>query len=362
MACGRGAREESRLNVQHDERSRQVAILVDYRGAFWSSTKNVSTLTSMNVSALQAELAALGHPSRVIEFAAVDLHEDWSGIPIIFTSSEDADLLYKSYVEDVVLGLSLAGARLIPRYEFLRAHHNKSFMEHLRAVRLPEDSLGRGTRTYGCFEELREARHPSAPAVVKPSAGAGSRGVEIVENRKQLEEYAKEVSRSDDFVTAFKSAVKTRLRPGFVPESQNRRKFIVQPLIADLSGDFKVLVYGRRYFGVHRSNRRGAATASGGGVLDFAIENYVDPDHLLAYAGSLVDRLGTPFLSLDIGHTGDAFHLLEFQAVNFGPATLERSSRHYVRNRGGRFATANSSADLEKTFAEAVSGAIRDEF
>ncbi len=51
---------------------------------------------------------------------------------ILYTSSEDEGYFYKSYIEDIVLGLQLSGARVIPDFKYLRANNNKVFMEILR--------------------------------------------------------------------------------------------------------------------------------------------------------------------------------------------------------------------------------------
>lgn len=47
---------------------------------------------------------------------------------ILNTSSEDNGYHYKDYIEDIILGLYLQGAILLPEYKYLRANNNKVYM------------------------------------------------------------------------------------------------------------------------------------------------------------------------------------------------------------------------------------------
>ena len=58
---------------------------------------------------------------------------------MLYTSSEDPDYFYKSYIEDIVYGLKNIGAKLIPPYKYLRTNNNKVLMEILRdQFKIPE--------------------------------------------------------------------------------------------------------------------------------------------------------------------------------------------------------------------------------
>ena len=103
--------------------------------------------------------------------------------PRIVTSAEDGGLKYKSYIEDVILGLALAGANIMPRYELLRSHHNKVAMEALRWLYFPEEARAFDTKIFGTMEEALSSI-PSAtyPLIIKSAEGAGSTGVVKVDD------------------------------------------------------------------------------------------------------------------------------------------------------------------------------------
>jgi hypothetical protein len=63
--------------------------------------------------------------------------------------------------------------------------------------------------------------------------------------------------------------------------------------------------------------------------------------------------IGTPLCSLDIGFDGAVFHLIEFQCLNFGPLTAEKS-RHYHKYINGRWDKVVEQCDLEYVFCEAI--------
>lgn len=333
----------------------RIGLLVDYRGCFWSSTTNVRTGTTMNVSRISELLSDAGHEPDVMEFADVDLGQRWHGVPVVFTSAEDRGLAYKGYIEDIVLALESAGARTFPRFPLLRAHHNKVFMELLRKQLAPETFLSRETRTFGAFEEFQpRVGEVPMPAVVKSAAGAGSSGVRLVATLPEALIAARSLSQSDPRLEEVRELAKQRLRPGYRRTSTHRSKFIVQPLIPNLRGDFKVLKYGRRYFAVYRGNRAEVAMASGGGLLDFDVDSHVDVEALLAFAADFAEAVANPWLSMDIAHVDGGFQLIEFQALHFGPATLEKSEFHYLQDDRGGFQCVPGQMELEQAFVDAL--------
>ncbi len=85
-----------------------------------------------------------------IDFIRHSYTDSW----VLYQSSEDPDLLYKGYLEDILFGMQLQGAKLIPTLEFFRAHHNKVFMEVLRNVRGPKRIQNIRAWTFGTLEEF----------------------------------------------------------------------------------------------------------------------------------------------------------------------------------------------------------------
>ncbi|MFE9201810.1 hypothetical protein [Micromonospora sp. NPDC007230] len=297
-----------------------------------------------------------GFTPEVTSFRDVDPSADLQGVPVLYTSSEDTGLEYKSWIEDLVLALETSGARTLPGYRFLRAHHNKVMMEALRTQLFPKEAAELHTRSFGTFEELATATALDGrwPKVIKASAGAGSLNVALVHNRADLLRAARQISRTRNPHETLREHGKRILRRGrHYANSLHRQKFIVQDLISGLTGDFKVLRFGDRYYTLWRQNRPGDFRASGSGIFDYHSTAGVDRAALLDYAEQVSETLGTPTASLDVGFDGRRFHLIEFQCLHFGTVTAERSTHYYTRSDGSWRQVADR-CDIEAVFCDAI--------
>lgn len=128
-------------------------ILVDDRGQFYSSTKEQGA--SMDVNIVAGKLKKLGYTVVVRGFSELIFGEEsYEDFFVLYQSTEDPDLRYKDYIEDVLLGLKVSGAKLIPQFEYFRAHHNKVFMEILRQ----KMNYGGYSKSFhfGTLEELKK--------------------------------------------------------------------------------------------------------------------------------------------------------------------------------------------------------------
>jgi hypothetical protein len=228
-----------------------VLLLVDYRRAFWSSTRNLSRLYSLDVDRLRAELSRLGHDVEVLGFSELDLsRDDLRNAYVIYTSSEDVGAHYKRYIEARVFGLRMVGALPIPEPELLLAHHNKVMMESVRQACLGEARGQLASHTYGTLEEFQSTSSDWAagPAVMKPARGAGSRGVSLVHDRKGSLRIARKLSRSLGAREAALEQAKRWRHRDYVHRSWDRRAVVVQQFLPNLAGDYKVLRYGERFY------------------------------------------------------------------------------------------------------------------
>lgn len=337
---------------------KRIVIIVDYRSAFYSTVGTQRTLCSMNVNKISDIFSRFGFHVDVVKYSDVNLCADWLGVPVIYTSSEDIGLLYKGYIEDVILSLEMSGALLLPDYRYLRAHHNKLMMELLRYKLFPSEASSLNTQLFGVFEELKSSNLSAKwPKVLKAAYGAGSKQVVMAKNRDELLFLARKLSRSwafSDLIREFRSRIFWR---GYTPRSINRNKFIIQDYIENLDGDFKVLRYGKRFYILSRRNRKDDFRASGSGDFSFEIPSSVDLNALLSYSESVSDTIGTPLCSLDVAFDGIRFHLIEFQCVNFGPLTAEASPNYYIKkdNSWGRV---EEQCDLEFVFCDAIASFI----
>jgi hypothetical protein len=280
---------------------------------------------------------------------------------VLYQSSEDSDLRYKSYQEDVLWGLRLAGALLIPRLEYCRAHHDKVFMEFLRDLsRLPEIQTVR-SRAFGTLEDAKAALdHLEVPCVVKGASSACSEQVALAKDHRELLRHVERFSRSDPMWRQLRRVIAGRIcrwlgRQRSPRVSLHRNRLVVQPFVAGLQHDYKVLVYGDRYYAVRRRVRTGDFRASGSGMVEWPGEL---PAGLLDYAKKISDHFGAPFVSLDIAQDERGFHLLEFQFVLFGNLTVEGAEHWFVSGPRGWERKVGRSV-IEAEFARSVDSYLR---
>lgn len=331
----------------------KLIILTDYKNTFYSSTKNNRTLCTMNVEQIAKYFKQQGIYVQVLSFSKINAELDYHNTYIVYTSSEDYGLSYKSYIEDIVLFLNRKGATLIPDYPYLRAHHNKAFMELIRYQLLPEQAKLFNSKIYGTFEDIQDANLPNQKYVIKSAFGAGSKYVKSADSNEKLLKEAQRISKNKSLFGLLGEYKKRVLWRGYQRNSLNREKFIVQDFIGGLNGDFKVLKYGEKFYPLFRKNRENDFRASGGGRLSFDIPNDVDKYKLLDFAKEVSDIIGTPLCSMDIAWDGSKFLLVEFQCLCFGPYSAECSERYY-RKSNETWEIIKEVCDLEKIFCEAI--------
>jgi hypothetical protein len=107
-------------------KNNKIFISTDYRKGFYSSTKYRGTY--MNYKKVAKLFKKQGYNVEIENFSEVDFYSSkYKNSFILYQSSEDPGLKYKCFIEDIILGLKLKGAILIPEFKFFRAHHNKVF-------------------------------------------------------------------------------------------------------------------------------------------------------------------------------------------------------------------------------------------
>jgi hypothetical protein len=330
--------------------STPILLLTDYRGYLYSSTRAWDAC--VRVERVCEGLRQAGFEPSVRQFADIDFRaESFAGLHIVYQSAEDPDLLYKSYLTDVLLGLLIAGANLIPRFPLFYAHHNKVFMEILREVGGVEHIRTLRSRQFGTLEEFaaRVALQPGE-LVLKPSAGSLSTGIVRAKGERQKIAAARRMSRSGTWYDHLKDVVKRRVRDPWHITSNHRNKFVTQSFLPGLDHDYKILVYGDKYYVLVRRNREDDFRASGSGLFRWPED--VSPV-LLDFARLTFERFDCPFIALDIAFDGAACHLLEMQFVMFGTLTLERSTFYFTRGAGG-WHTVAETPDLDREFTASI--------
>jgi len=329
---------------------KEIFIIVDYRSQLYCPLKG--TARTLDLEKIEALFKEAGFKTRIKQFSQIDFSkENYAGKVVIYQSSEDYDLRYKSYIEDVVLGLKLQGALLIPDFHHLRAHHNKVFMEILRTLTRDDDiTRGISTQCFGTLEEFdATAREQSYPAVIKPASGHTGEGVTLAHNAKEAVARARKTSRAAFWPVFWKNLRLGRLA-GFVPESHHTKKFIVQNFIPGLQLDYRVVAFGEKFYLLKRSTRQGDFRASGSGISTWPTK---PPDGLLDYAKRVKKSFNVPFLHMDIIPDGESFVLIEFQFLRFGTNSVQRSP-HYFIEKDGKWIRVQERTTIEEAFVKSV--------
>jgi glutathione synthase/RimK-type ligase-like ATP-grasp enzyme len=312
----------------------EIILLFDYKKSFGSKFNSNPPYSGIDIALFSTEMEKLGYkiaPTYFFNMVAQNV-EQYKGKKVLYQSSEPNDLYqeYKSYIDDILYFLELCGAQLIPKYKYFKSHSNKVFMEMLRGF--INDHNSPQTIAYGSLEDfmLHQIKN-EFPLIVKKSHGAQSKGVFKVDNKRELESIVNKITKS---TFTIKELLKEKLRSkkykNYIPFSINRSKFIIQPMIKGLSGDYKVLIFGDIIYLVKRENPPNDFRASGGGYNTFTGEFKV-PEGLLEYAYELFRHFDCPYTSLDIGLNSSGFHLIEFQFVNFGSSGHLKSKKYFKK-------------------------------
>lgn len=239
---------------------------------------------------------------------------------LIYTSSEDPEV--RQYIKNKLFYIK-DKCTLIPSYDLLMAHEDKGFQEVMKL----EKDFGNLKGNY--FFDLDDHKI-SYPKVLKTAQGAGSSGVFLIKDSNNL----KKIQNTYFNQSIKRKIIKLQRRFKLNPEeykiySYKYKKFnlfVEQDFISNLACDYKVLVFGNRYFVLKRNVRKSDFRASGSGDFEF-----VDPPvDVLDFAKEITDTLKNPYLSLDIAQSDKGCHLIEFQATNFGPYTLLNSPSRFI--------------------------------
>lgn len=340
---------------------KKVIILIDYRDQFWLRSDYKEA--NFNVPLLRKEFEKLGYQARVLNFNELDFrNDDYKNTFVIYQSSEDPDHFYNSYIEDCLLALELKGAILIPKFEYFRAHDNKVFMEMLRDINPISNIMQPHSKYFGTFEDYMSSNSykNNEPKVFKLYSGAQSKNVHLLKTKSDFEKIPKKQTRSINYYYWFVDQLKPFLKskyPNYKKKSHNRKKFITQDFVAELDGDFKVLIYGDKYFVLQRGLKPNDFKASGSGLFEFT---KTLPEGFLEYAKNCFESFDSPFMGLDIAEKDGQFYLIEFQFVHFGNYTLEKSPFHFEFIENNNWKVVNGEVELEQLFVTTINDYIKN--
>jgi glutathione synthase/RimK-type ligase-like ATP-grasp enzyme len=324
---------------------------VDYKHEFFPPHEGTSVVTDLD--RLEDSFEELGYGLEVRRFSEVDLRRrDHAGRYVLYQSAQDPGLNYKGYIEDVLLGLELQGARLVPSFHLFRAQHNKVFLEILRDLSDVEEVRSLSSRIYGSYQEFVEDLDSIRfPAVLKAATGVSGRGVSVVRNKTEAKLLARHVSRALYPREVWKNVYRKAVMKGWRLDSFNRQKFVVQQYVPGLDHEWKTIVFGPKYFVSMRPARLGdfrASESQGPSAYPRDV-----PPGLLDFIEKVFTSFRAPYASVDVMHDGSRFYLGEVQFVQFTTGALVRNTHHFTRN-GGSWTRVDGSSVWEPELAECV--------
>jgi glutathione synthase/RimK-type ligase-like ATP-grasp enzyme len=333
----------------------KILILTDYKGFFGSKQYSEFYRGGMDISLLVNLFDGFGFEVEVMKYSDFQLHfiRVLNEKPIVlYQSQEDQNSFYKSYIEDVIYDLEQRGIIVLPSFACLKAHNNKVSMELLRTRSGIDTIQTINSKVYGTREELiRVADQLKYPIVIKTASGAMSKGVALASDKNDLIHKSKKIASSKSFFHDVKEHLRgIKYKAHYIKESFYRNKFITQNLISGLDNDWKVLVYGDTCFALYRGVRDNDFRASGSGKFVFKTDL---PKGMLDYAWQIRKKFNVPHISLDIAFDGEKFHLIEFQFINFGTTTLEKSS-FYFEKENNEWKLHEAKANLEEIYVKST--------
>lgn len=332
---------------------RTIFALIDYKDQFESKYDAIPYNSGMDKNLLEKHFAVYGFEIMFVPFSEVINYSFnfWEYKIVIYTSSEDTGYYYKSFIEDIVYYLELSNAKVIPQFKYLRANNNKVFMELIRH-QFDTDLCNIQSKVFGCYEELGKISNKlNFPLVYKQAAGAMSRGVGLIESREDLLHKLKDISRTRNLFRELWEYGRSLKYKGYIRESKYRNKFIVQNFVKGLGGDYKVLIFGDKYYVLKRDTKKDDFRASGSGIRNFIKEI---PQGILEYANLWIKTLDVANISLDIAYNGKSFFLIEFQCLYFGSFTLTYSDFYWQRTENGKFDLQEGKSILEEEYVRSI--------
>ena len=329
----------------------KIAIVTDYLGRFGSKQKSELYRQGMDLEKLKIYFSKLNYRLTFYDYSnCIDLLHIKDAHYVIYTSSEDPEERYKSYIEDHLRLLSLSHHRIIPSENFLRAHNNKVFMEMLRINHNFHDVEIFNSRFVATKNELKKLEL-SYPIIMKAAVGALSRNVKLSNNINEALKNFHELCPKVSFSNKIREiARRLRHRGNYNPEAIYRGKVVIQNFIPNISFDWKVLIYYDKIFILKRNNRPNDFRASGSGL--FSYDKNVKQE-ILNLAWSTRLKLKVPHLSLDIATGEKGLVIFEFQALGFGTKTIENAPFYFVK-KNEDWDLIENNVDLEEIYVTSL--------
>jgi glutathione synthase/RimK-type ligase-like ATP-grasp enzyme len=311
----------------------KLYILTDYKGNFGSKWNAKPYRSGFDKDLLVDIFSKNQINVEFLNFSEIGDPQKYKNQYVLYTSSEDIKYKYKSYIEDIIYILELNGAILLPSYKYLRANNNKVFMSLLEQHLGDKWNKQLKSWVFGTYEDLLKKKHLfKYPVVVKKSEGSMSKGVFLAKNQPQLLSISKKISATKNLFQDLKDKFRPFKHGGYQLNSIYRGKFILQEFIPNLINDWKILVFGDKYYVLTRHIKDNDFRASGSHYNYLAGSKAIMLDGLLDFAKTVFDAINLPHLSIDVVYDGCDFHLIEYQTLYFGTSTHDMSDVFFTLN------------------------------
>jgi hypothetical protein len=275
----------------------------------------------------------------------------FSNQTVIFGGSQNK--IEKSVIEDYAYWLEKEGCNVVPSYEALRALENKGFQA------LASDAV-LGDRKLDYYYNVGRNIRKLDGFVYKLTDGAGSNGVFMVPSFEYLKRKLTIESFKDSSIKSIipyiKQLIKKVIRWRYIEEKKFYYKpdvkIVLQEFVEGLDCDYKVLVFGSKYFVLKRNILKGDFRASGSNLFDVISEA---PEEVLEFAQSVYQKLKVPYCSLDIAlNSSGKAYLIEYQCTHFGPYTYLSSTNFHENIDNCWRSVPWTPVCLEKAYADAI--------
>lgn len=328
----------------------QKILIVTAEDGFFAQSK--MPWSNMNVKRIKKYLEQRNHSVDIVTFSYIKKNfKEIKDCILIYTSSQRPE--HKKYIEDVMYFVKDDNT-LIPSYENLLAHDNKGF----QALLNHKYNLGMVECDYYCdLSELPENIETCFPLVYKSANGASSMAVKLINDYSQLQ-HANSLPLiiSNSEIKRFIKKYIFRARYNDKWEEYikfGHSRFVLQKFIPNLKYDFKILIFGSKYYILKRFVADNDFKASGSGLHSREMGD--DLFIVLGFAKDVKSKIKSHIYSLDIGIKEGIPFLIEFQMTHVGPVTLTESDSYYEFNESNAsWMKVESTSILEEEFSNAI--------
>ncbi|MXV39156.1 hypothetical protein GO491_10785 [Flavobacteriaceae bacterium Ap0902] len=321
----------------------------------------------LDTKIIENQFKKLGWETNIISFdKLVDSLDDIPYNAVLFYSSVYNEN-YLRYIQDTILFIThqRPDIKIFPKFNQLYALENKGFQEYMKKMLGIERVKG---KYYGDIDELVNDKL-TFPFVLKENKGALSSGVHLIKSENELiqiqkrlkkqslkEKIAFQVNKRNSFNKDQNlNPRENLLEINFTDYFQKRIPVIYQEFIPDLKCDYKVLQFGNKYYTFKRETRENDFRASGSGKFSFEEA----PVEVLNFSKSIIEKLKTPFVSIDVGiDDSKNCYLFEFQGTAFGPIGLTQSNFYSVWE-NNRWNKIEEKSILEEEYANAIDNFVK---